>query len=309
MRRDARPRTRARRTHVHAPSPARGRGFAYHGFRRRIGRSACGRGKDRQTDVATNRRNGKAGIIVVAGPDAPEDEAERIAARVGAPLVADGEASDEGGPLTLRIDARGLALVGDGLALLPDLSEAIPRLKPGRLRQELLVRAAKVRGAEAPTAIDCTAGLGEDALLLAAAGFSVRLFERNPVVAALLSDELRRAATVPELAEAVGRMEFVEGGSVAALGSLPEPPDVVYLDPMFPARRKSAAVKKKFQLIHRLEQPCEDAEALLRAAFAARPRKIVVKRPPKGPHLCDEKPSYSIEGKAVRYDCYALARP
>ena len=80
-------------------SPARGRGFAYHGFRRRIGRSACGRGKDRQTDVATNRRNGKAGIIVVAGPDAPEGEAERIAARVGAPLVADGESSDEGGPL------------------------------------------------------------------------------------------------------------------------------------------------------------------------------------------------------------------
>lgn len=83
-------------------------------------------------------------------------------------------------------------------------------------------------------------------------------------------------------------------------------PAVVYLDPMSPARRKSAAVKNKFQLLHHLESPCEDAETLLQAALSARPRKVVVKRPPKGPHLAGVKPSYALSGKAVRYDVIAL---
>ena len=80
-------------------------------------------------------------------------------------------------------------------------------------------------------------------------------------------------------------------------------PDLVYLDPMFPARRKSGLVKKKFQLLHLLEPPCEDEEDLLDAALAARPRRIIVKRPLKGPYLGGLRPGYSISGKTIRYDC------
>lgn len=233
--------------------------------------------------------------------------------------------------LSLERGEQGLALAGDGMALRTDFGELIPRLKPGRLQRELLVRAAKVKGAQPdapPLAVDATAGLGEDALLLAAAGFRVRMFERNPVMAALLRDALQRGADDPRLAGIVARMELVAGDSVEALRAMgasgtgeadgaieadeaAKPggdarPAVVYLDPMFPARRKSAAVKKKFQLLHHLERPCDDAEALLQAALAAHPRKVVVKRPPKGPHLADMKPSYALSGKAVRYDVIAL---
>ena len=213
--------------------------------------------------------------------------------------------------LALERDERGLALAGDGMTLRVDFRELIARLKPGRIQRELLVRAAKTKHARAgaPLAVDATAGLGADALLLAAAGFEVRLFERNPVMAALLEDALRRAADDPQLAGIVARMRLECGDSIAALkrmGAQAEAaPDVVYLDPMFPARQKSAAVKKKFQLLHHLEAPCDDAEALLRAALAAHPRKVVIKRPPKGPWLADVKPSYSLEGKAVRYDIIA----
>ena len=91
-------------------------------------------------------------------------------------------------------------------------------------------------------------------------------------------------------------------GLPALANTLPAPPDVVYLDPMFPERRKSAAVKKKFQLIHHLERPCEDEKALLQAALAANPRKIVVKRPLKGSALAGVRPSYALAGKAIRYD-------
>ena len=204
--------------------------------------------------------------------------------------------------LELRRDAEGLALVGDGMVLRADFARLMPRLRPDRLGRELLVRAARVRGVESPTAVDATAGLGEDSLLLVAAGFAVTLFEQDPVIAALLRDALERAANEPQLADIVARMTLVEGDSVAGLRELGFSPDVVFLDPMFPERTKSAAVKKKFQLLHRLERPCDNEGELLDAAISARPRKIVIKRPPKGPWLAGAKPSHALAGKAVRYD-------
>lgn len=204
--------------------------------------------------------------------------------------------------LELRHGDEGLELVGDGMVLRADFARMLPRLRPDRLARELLVRAARVRGAESPTVVDATAGLGEDSLLLAAAGFTVTMFERDSAIAALLRDALERAADEPQLAGIVERMTLVEGDSVAGLRELSVPPDVVFLDPMFPERTKSAAVKKKFQLLHHLERPCEDEEGLLAAALSARPRKVVVKRPPKGPWLAGVKPSHSLAGKAVRYD-------
>jgi 16S rRNA (guanine1516-N2)-methyltransferase len=142
---------------------------------------------------------------------------------------------------------------------------------------------------------------------MAAAGFAVTLYEADPVIAALLRDALRRAAGNPDLADVVSRMHLVEGDSIAAMRALTTSPDVVVLDPMFPERQKSAAVKKKFQLLHHLERPCADEEALLSAALATGARKVVIKRPVKGPHLAGAKPSYSIAGKAVRYDVIAQA--
>ena len=204
--------------------------------------------------------------------------------------------------LELRRDADGLALAGGGMVLRADFSALLPRLRPDRLGRELLVRAARVRGVEAPTAVDATAGLGEDSLLLAAAGFTVTMFEKDPVIAALLRDALERASADPALAPVAARMALVEGDSVAGLRDLGFSPDVVFLDPMFPERTKSAAVKKKFQLLHHLERPCDNEAELLGAALTAHPRKVVIKRPPRGPLLAGAKPSYQVAGKAVRYD-------
>ena len=200
-----------------------------------------------------------------------------------------------------RVGGR-LTLMADGMELAEDFREMLPRLRPDRLGRELLVKAVRVRGVEGIRVFDATAGLGEDSMLLAAAGFSVTMCEGDPVIAALLADGLRRAADDLELSGIVGRMSLVEGDSIEILPSLTEAPDVVYLDPMFPARTKSAAVKKKFQLLHRLESPCADEASLMDAALAARPRKIVVKRPIKAPVLAGVRPSHSISGKAVRYD-------
>jgi 16S rRNA (guanine1516-N2)-methyltransferase len=263
-------------------------------------------------------------IIIAVCADRPEDRpvAEALATKLGAPLRAasDITAGDAGagaaqalgaakapasGP-RLRFSADGLALEADGQSLRADLTRMLPRITRGRLAHELLVRAARLKDAgPEPVCWDAAAGFGEDALLLAAAGYQVRLFERDTIIAALLADALRRAAKVPELADLVRRMALVEGDSREALRAAApgQSPDLVYLDPMFPARRKSGLVKKKFQLLHLLEPPCEDEEDLLDAALAARPRRIIVKRPLKGPYLGGLRPGYSISGKTIRYDC------
>lgn len=237
-------------------------------------------------------------ILEIAPALAESDEAARLREKFGHGAPGDGDAA------VLRLDEQGLSLVSGEQSLRGDFTRMLPRLKTGRISGELLVRAAKIKGADSPTAVDATAGLGEDSLLLAAAGFHVTLYERNQVIYELLRDAMTRAAAVPELAAIIARMEVRNGDSTVAMASLDVPPDVILLDPMFPARQKSALVKKKLQMIQRLESPCDDERHLLLTAMRAGPKKLIVKRPPKGPHLADIKPDHSIEGKAVRYDCF-----
>ena len=211
--------------------------------------------------------------------------------------------------LALEKTPEGLALTDGTMSVRGDFTRMLPRLRASNLNRELLVKAAKVKHARGgnATAVDATAGLGEDSLLLAAAGFDVVLFERNPAIAALLRDALERASSPGGLAEPIGRMRLVEGDGAVEMRHLGFRPDIVLLDPMFPGKHKDAAAKKKLQMLQKLERPCDDEAALLDAAIAAGPQKVVVKRPAKGPYLAGRKPSYSLPGKAVRYDVIALA--
>lgn len=234
----------------------------------------------------------------------------RVAARIRATgsLLMSGKALAGTAP-TLQQTESGLALVDGDMVLRGDFARMAHRLKSDKVHKELLVKAAKIKGFEGvPYAVDATAGLGEDSMLLAAAGFRVTMFESDPVIAALLKDALERAKEDPIIHPAAARMEAFEADSKAALRNLEQQPDVVYLDPMFPAKTKSSATKKKFQLLHQLEPPCEDQEDLLQAALDAKPRKVIIKRPIKAPHLANAKPSYSLTGKTIRYDCIAIPR-
>lgn len=208
------------------------------------------------------------------------------------------------GEAKLIATGEGLTLSDGKNAVRGDFTRLLPRIRRGNLASEHLVRAVKIKGIAEPLVVDATAGLGEDAFLLAAAGCRVLLFERDPVIAALLEDALERAKAEPETAPIASRMTLYKEDSIPALPTLS--PDVVLLDPMFPERKKSALVKKKFQLLHLLERPCEDERALLDASLAARPKRIVIKRPAKGPYLAGVKPSFSLSGSAVRFDCIVL---
>ncbi|MCQ2426874.1 MAG: class I SAM-dependent methyltransferase [Clostridia bacterium] len=208
--------------------------------------------------------------------------------------------------LSLTDDGNGLTLTDGELALRGDFSPMLRRVRPANLGGETLIKAARFRNlpsSEGLTAVDATAGLGEDSFLLAAYGFRVTLFEYNAVIAALLEDALKRALADAALAPIAERMTLICGDSIEGLKKLEEAPDIVLLDPMFPGRKKSGLIKKKFQLLQKLEAPCGTEEELLQAAISAGPRRIIIKRPEKGPYLAGIKPSYSVDGSTVRYDC------
>lgn len=239
-------------------------------------------------------------IVVCFEKGGQKDMAEAFARRIGA------EISEKPGPkLTILFHAKGVSLTGYGLSYQGDFENMLHRVTNGRLHHEMLVRAAK---SDKPgrKAIDATAGMGEDAFLLAAQGYEVTLFEQNPVIAVLLKDALRRAKKHPVLKDIASRMNLVQDNSVEGMSKLLDPVDVIYLDPMFPARQKSSLINKKLQLIQKLEPPCSEETDLFDAAISASPSKIIVKRPLKSEFLAGRKPSYTLNGKAIRYDCYTL---
>ncbi len=177
--------------------------------------------------------------------------------------------------LFLQIADNGISLSKNGCYLQGDFTKMYSRICPPRLNGELIIKAAKIKNAsDEMTAIDATAGLGEDAFLLAAYGFQVTLYEQDPVIALLLEDALLRASKIPDLKSIVNRMTLCFADSTITMPRSTFSPDVVLLDPMFPKRKKSGLIKKKFQLLHCLEQPCQDEEALLEAAMSCSPKRI-----------------------------------
>ena len=227
--------------------------------------------------------------------------AESFARKTGAPIV-----DKPGEYLTIHFDSKGVSLSGFGLTYQGDFAETMMhRVTNGRLQHEMLVKAASSEK-EGRKAIDATAGMGEDAFLLAAQGYEVTLYEQNPVVAALLKDAIRRAKKNQILKDIAGRMKVVEADSVESMSKLLDPVDVIYLDPMFPARQKCSLINKKLQLIQKLEPPCSEETDLFDAALKVGPSRIIVKRPLKSEYLAGREPSYTLKGKAIRYDCYVL---
>jgi len=179
------------------------------------------------------------------------------------------------------------------------------RRKFGGGRGEAVAKAVGIRGGYLPDVIDATAGLGRDAFVLAALGCRVRMLERHPVVAALLDDGLQRGYADAEIGGWLReRLTLLHVVSQQALNSIVPAPDVVYLDPMYPHRQKSAMVKKEMRVFQSLVGADEDADALLEPARRLAKKRIVVKRPDYAPPLAGVATQSAVVTKSHRFDIY-----
>jgi len=173
-------------------------------------------------------------------------------------------------------------------------------------RGQPLAKAIGLKKGATPSVIDATAGFGRDAFVLANLGCRITLVERNPLIAILLEDALTRASDAPEIAEVIARMTVHNSDASDYLNTLntQQHPEVIYMDPMYPNREKSALVKKDMRLLHQLAGPDSDSEQLLTTARMTASKRVVVKRPKSAPFVGGQKPTTSIESKNTRYDIY-----
>ncbi|MCL1067346.1 class I SAM-dependent methyltransferase [Shewanella olleyana] len=186
------------------------------------------------------------------------------------------------------------------------------RRKFGGGRGQTIAKAVGLKQGISPTVVDGTAGLGRDAFVLASLGCKVIMVERHPVVAALLEDGLRRAYEDAEIGEWMReRMSLFHGSSIEALADAAaqsgDEIDVVYLDPMYPHREKSALVKKEMRVFQTLVGADLDADGLLKPAQALATKRVVVKRPDYAEDLDGVKPSMVLAQKKNRFDVYVKA--
>jgi 16S rRNA (guanine1516-N2)-methyltransferase len=175
-------------------------------------------------------------------------------------------------------------------------------------RQQTIAKAIGLKGKNIPTVLDATVGLGQDSFVLAALGCKVTMLEKSSIIAALLADSLTRASRNKEVAPIINRMKLIIADSIQHIQTLTpkQKPDVIYLDPMFPPRKKSALVKKEMQVLQAFLSQDNNEAKLLQVARNYAKKRIVVKRPKLAPSIDNQKPDITFKGKSCRFDVYLV---
>ena len=173
-----------------------------------------------------------------------------------------------------------------------------------------LAKAVGLNKHEAMHVLDATAGLGRDAFILASMGCRVNMLEQSAVIYSLLFDGLKRTEN-PEDIELKNIIENMTLHHVNAQDWFQEimrgnksKPDVIYLDPMFPARNKNANVKKDISLLQEILGFDEDSEKLLEAAKSCAKHRVVVKKPGSKVIKGSSKPSFVVPGKTAHFEVF-----
>lgn len=179
------------------------------------------------------------------------------------------------------------------------------RQKNISIRKEAVARATGMKSATKINILDATAGLGEDSFILATLGANITMIERNPLIYLILNDALERGRSDASLEPIISRMQLISDDSINYLDNSINY-DVVYMDPMFPDKNKTALNKKEMRLFRAIAGKDEDADMLFTKALTIAGKRVVVKRPAKSEYMLGKKPEFSIEGKASRFDVYIV---
>lgn len=248
--------------------------------------------------------------------------AQSLAHKLGLPLLAGQASAERSGAYThvLLVEEKGLSLKkNEAQAPSPtrvdfDSGALLHRIRGSGIKQEI-ARAVGIKSQYRPSVLDATAGLGKDAFVLAALGCCVQMLERSPLIHALLADGLCRGRQSgdAQVRESLARMDLVAGDACAYLENLTaadQRPEVIYLDPMYPPRKKSAKVKKDILLLQQVlnESMDEELEDLLALARARALKRVVLKRP--GSHTGESwyRPDFQIKGKTSHFDVFVTAK-
>ena len=185
------------------------------------------------------------------------------------------------------------------------------RQQLGGGRGQALARAVGLKHGKTPSVLDVTAGLARDAFVLASLGCTLTLVEQSPVLYTLVEDGIRRGMADAATARVLQNfMNLVNADSVLYMEHMDTEtrPEVIYIDPMYPERKKSALVKKDMRILQHLLGKGQNAERLLETALKCAADRVVVKRPLHAEPISDVRPDTSVSSKKTRYDIYLIRR-
>lgn len=156
---------------------------------------------------------------------------------------------------------------------------------------------------------DSTAGLGRDAFVLASLGAEITLCEQDAILYGLLADVIQRGLSDKGTRDVVKNMSCLHNNAISYLGQINNEtnnlyPDVIYLDPMYPERKKSAKIKKEMQILQQLVGHSGNEEELFDVALKTAKHRVVVKRPKSAKPLNNKPASYTVCSVNTRYDIY-----
>lgn len=249
-------------------------------------------------------------LCIVCSDASLISRAQSLAEQTGLPLLDD--RSDEY-DLQLCFDSARIELFDTTLntAIYVDFIEGslAHRQRFGGGRGQAIARAVGLKKGNTPTVLDITAGLARDAFILACLGCRITLVEQSPVLYTLIEDGIRRGLVNAAAASILRNfMNLVHADSVSYMRNMDRQsrPEVIFIDPMYPERKKSALVKKDMQILQRLIGKDENASQLLKSALECATGRVVVKRPVHAAPVNDIKPGTSISSKKTRYDVYLV---
>ena len=174
----------------------------------------------------------------------------------------------------------------------PFISESSVQLKA---KANLLIRACNFKTAPLHI-VDCTAGLGTDAIGLALQGATVTLIEREPAIFALLQKRLKNFN--------LSNIRLVAGDACDILAKIDQKIDRCYLDPMFSPRRTTALPKKEIQFINQFASYDEREQMNLLQVALKFGEKVIIKRHSNHPVLLPKQLNAQYKGKMIRFDVY-----
>ncbi len=177
------------------------------------------------------------------------------------------------------------------------------KINPQQAKPAIL-KAIEGRSNHSLKVLDGTAGLGSDSFVIASRKHTVTSTERSGIIYLLLLDGLRRANLHETIGKYANNITPLYSTTENFLSQTKETFDVIYLDPMFPERKKSAKVKKGMQILQLLLGHANCNESKLFEMAFSRSKKLVIKRAINNPYFAERKPTNSLKGKTNRFDIY-----
>ncbi len=180
-------------------------------------------------------------------------------------------------------------------------------------RGQAISKAMGLKSGITPSILDTTAGLAGDAFVLATLGCPVTMIERSPIIYCLIENALERASLNENFQTILNQgFHVINQDSNAYISEQRvtdnDRPDVIYIDPMYPDRKKSALVKKDMQVLQRLHGIDDNTAELLDNALQYARKRVVVKRPLQAEPISKKKPNTCIKSKKTRYDIYTIEK-